>query len=53
MKTKNLWVFLAGLSTAFAQAPNKAHESVIKEINQKEKQYGVLSKQIWTFAEVG
>lgn len=53
MKTKNLWVFLAGISTAFAQAPNKAHESVIKEINQKEKQYGLLSKQIWTFAEVG
>ena len=53
MRTKNLWVFLAGMSTAFAQAPNKAHESVIKEINQKEKQYGVLSKQIWTLAEVG
>ncbi|WP_028527213.1 amidohydrolase [Runella limosa] len=53
MKTKNLWVFLAGMTTAFAQAPNKAHESVIKEINQKEKQYGVLSKQIWTLAEVG
>ncbi|MCA0232110.1 MAG: amidohydrolase [Bacteroidetes bacterium] len=41
------------MGTAFAQAPNKAHESVIKEINQKEKQYGVLSKQIWTLAEVG
>lgn len=53
MRTKNLWVFLAGMSTAFAQAPNKAHESVIKEIDQKEKQYGVLSKQIWTLAEVG
>ena len=53
MKTKNLWVLLAGMTTAFAQAPNKAHESVIKEINQKEKQYGVLSKQIWTLAEVG
>lgn len=53
MRTKNLWVFLAGMSTAFAQAPNKTHESVIKEIDQKEKQYGVLSKQIWTLAEVG
>jgi aminobenzoyl-glutamate utilization protein B len=42
------------LGLAFGQSsPNKAHENAIKEINQKEKLYGTLSKQIWNYAEVG
>ncbi len=33
--------------------PNKAYENAIKEINQKEKMYGAMAKQIWNYAEVG
>jgi aminobenzoyl-glutamate utilization protein B len=48
-----LILFLYG-SGLCAQTPsNKAHDNAIKEINQKEKLYGVLSKQIWNYAEVG
>ncbi|MFN8347710.1 MAG: amidohydrolase [Spirosomataceae bacterium] len=37
-----------------AQTPaTKARENAVKEINQKEKLYGALAKQIWTYAEVG
>ncbi len=47
-------VFSMILGLAFGQSsPNKAHENAIKEINQKEKLYGTLSKQIWNYAEVG
>lgn len=42
------------MGAASAQtSPNKAHENVLKEISQKEKQYGALAKQIWNYAEVG
>lgn len=48
-----LLLFLTGC-VVYAQTPlNKAHENAIKEINQKEKLYGALSKQIWNYAEVG
>lgn len=47
-------VFLMTVGFAFGQtSPNKAHENAIKEISQKEKLYGALSKQIWNYAEVG
>jgi aminobenzoyl-glutamate utilization protein B len=47
-------VFSMAVGLAFGQTPpNKAHENAIKEINQKEKLYGALSKQIWNYAEVG
>ncbi|AEI46731.1 amidohydrolase [Runella slithyformis] len=44
------------LATAMLRAQtssNKDHENAIKEINQKEKQYGAMAKQIWNYAEVG
>jgi len=52
---KHLFLLLSlGMGAANAQtSPNKAHENAIKEINQKEKQYGALAKQIWNYAEVG
>lgn len=48
-----LLLFLTGYGL-YAQAPSsKAHENAIKEISQKERQYGALAKQIWNYAEVG
>jgi aminobenzoyl-glutamate utilization protein B len=42
------------MGSVLAQTPpNKAHENAIKEINQKEKMYGAMAKQIWNYAEVG
>lgn len=48
-----LLLFLTGCVVYAQTPPNKAHENAIKEINQKEKWYGALSKQIWNYAEVG
>jgi aminobenzoyl-glutamate utilization protein B len=52
---KYLLLFISlGMGAARAQtSPNKAHENAIKEISQKEKQYGALAKQIWNYAEIG
>jgi len=48
-----LFLFLGSSVLSAQTAPNKAHENAIKEINQKEKLYGAMSKQIWNYAEVG
>ncbi|AXE20585.1 amidohydrolase [Runella rosea] len=48
------FVLFSLMGSVLAQTvPNKAHENAIKEINQKEKMYGAMAKQIWNYAEVG
>lgn len=48
-----LLFFMSSIVLYAQNAANKAHENAIKEIAQKEKQYGALAKQIWNYAEVG
>jgi aminobenzoyl-glutamate utilization protein B len=48
-----LFLALAAVVLRAQTLPNKAYENVVKEINQKEKQYGAMAKQIWNYAEVG
>lgn len=48
-----LLLVLTGCGLYAQTPPNKAYENVVKEINQKEKQYGAMAKQIWNYAEVG
>lgn len=54
MRKYLLLLLSLGTGAVSAQtSPNKSHENAIKEISQKEKQYGALAKQIWNYAEVG
>ncbi|MFN8347711.1 MAG: amidohydrolase [Spirosomataceae bacterium] len=53
---RKCFIFLSFLTMGAVKAQiaaTKAHENAIKEINQKEKLYGAMSKQIWNYAEVG
>lgn len=48
------FVLFSLMGSVLAQTvPMRAHENAIKEINQKEKMYGAMAKQIWNYAEVG
>ncbi|GAB3168312.1 M20 family metallopeptidase [Telluribacter humicola] len=53
MKMKSTWLLGAALVTSLSVSAQAPTESVLKELRQKEKQYGDAAQQIWKFAEVG